>query len=301
MKRLFKLRSWLTLDEAAEHLTVLFGEPVTRAELLRLALDGEFTLSVRFVWAVHAKGGPAIHSSEARRIVLSGLNGEIIHTWEGIFIDEERVIDEPKVKTLNGVWDLPMIGAERITVEHEYQALTSGPDLDLADLEGAFVCNGGEYWKLLEHFSNNEYSKPGDLKEPWNNPANYYPAPCLPSDAVLVVRPDSLAKLIARVQPPEESASAASNDDEAEPTASEKRRQRAGGRRMSNLWPDWVAELVLHLHDNGFPGGEGAAGQDALIAAVEERLIQLGCEAPSRTTVQDTVRAVLVRYRGAGN
>jgi hypothetical protein len=58
--------------------------------------------------------------------------------------------------------------------------------------------------------------------------------------------------------------------------------------------------LVLHIHENGFPVGDGAAGQEALIATLESSVIQRGGEVPSRTTVQDTVRAVLARYRKAG-
>lgn len=301
MKKLFRLRSWLTLDEVVEHLSVLFGERITRAELLRLAIDGEFILSVRFVNGVYGKGGPIIPSSEARRTVLPDLNGEIIHHCHGIFIDGERVIDvKPEVKFLTGVWDLPMMGAERINVEHEYQVLTSGPTMDLFDLEGAFVCNGGEYWQLQEHFSNNEYFKNSNLKEPWTNPDNFYPAPGIPSDAVLVVRLDSLRNLIARVQAVEEVSIPIAANQAPELATPQKGQQRAGGRPRSSRWPDWIAELVLYLHENGFPKGDGAAGQDALIAAVESRLVQNDREAPSRATVQETVRAVLVRYREAG-
>ena len=191
MKKLFRLRSWLTLDEATEHLSVLFGEQITRAELLRLALDREFTLSVRFVNGVYGKGGPVIPRGEARRTVMPGLNGESIEIFHGRFIDEDRVMEtKPEVSFLTGVWDLPMIGAEELDVEHEYQMLTAGPAIDLSCLEGAFVCRGGEYWQLQEHFSNNEYFKSSNLMEPWTNPHNFYPAPSLPSDAVLVARPD---------------------------------------------------------------------------------------------------------------
>ena len=105
MKKLLKLRSWLTLDEAAESLSVLFGEAVSRAELLRLALDGEFTLSVRFLNAVYAKGGPLISSDNVRRIAIPGLKeGETIHIAAGIFIDDKRVIDIGReVKPITGL------------------------------------------------------------------------------------------------------------------------------------------------------------------------------------------------------
>jgi len=302
MKKLFRLRSWLTLDEAVEHLSVLFGEQITRAELLRLALDGEFTLSVRFVNGVYAKGGKAIHSSEAHRISMPDLNGNTFEVFSGIFIDEARVIDtKPGVRFLTGVWDLPMIGAEQIDVEHEYQALTSGPVLDLFDLEGAFVCKDGEYWQLQEHFSNNKYFKASNLKAPWTDPENFYPAAGIPSDAVLVARPDSLRDLTGRVQAVENEVPPSAVNQPADLLTPPTEQQRSGGRRMSNLWPNWVAELVLHLHESGFPDGDGASGQAALIAAVEDKLAQRGREAPSRTTVQATARAVLFRYRESGN
>lgn len=302
MKKLFKLRDWLTLDEAAEHLSMLFGENVTRAELLRLALDGEFTLSVRFVNAVYGKGGPVISSRDARRSVIPGLNGETIHICDGIFIDAERVIDlRPEVKALTGIWDLPMIGAEQLDLEHEYQVLTGGPSLDAVSLEGAFIRDNGVYWQLLEHFSNNEYFDKKNLREPWNNPDNFYPASGLPDDAIYVVRMNSLRDLIQRARAAEQEGPSSVANKACEPAALKKEPLRAGGRPRSGRWPDWVAELAFHLHENGYPLGDGAAGQDSLIAAVESRLIQRGREAPGRTTVQETVRAVLVRYREAGN
>lgn len=75
----------------------------------------------------------------------------------------------------------------------------------------------------------------------------------------------------------------------------------SGGRPMSELWPDWVAELAQYIHDEGYPEGKGAAGADMLIAAIETRLVEQGKKAPGRTTVQATVKAVLQRHRSAGN
>jgi hypothetical protein len=134
------------------------------------------------------------------------------------------------------------------------------------------------------------------IKKPWDNPKNFYPAGKLPDDVVYVVRPTALSDLLAKVQATQGGASSVQKDSERAQAAT----KRAGGRRMSDLWPSWVAELVFHIHENGFPAGEGAVGQDALIATVETSLIQRGGEAPSRTTVQGTVRAVLARYRSVG-
>ncbi len=70
-----------------------------------------------------------------------------------------------------------------------------------------------------------------------------------------------------------------------------------GGRSMSQHWPEWVAELVAQVHEVGIPEGAGTKGSDALIDAIATRLAGRGLDAPSRSTVQDTVNAVLRRIR----
>lgn len=73
--------------------------------------------------------------------------------------------------------------------------------------------------------------------------------------------------------------------------------QRSGGRSMSRDWPEWVAELVTYIHEEGIPKGEGTRGADGLIEAVASRLEARGATPPSRTTVQEAVNAVLRRLR----
>ena len=308
MKKILTLRDWLTLEEAAEHLSMLFDERVVPVELLRLALDGELTLSVRFVNHAHAKRAHLVSRKEQmaelkeRMAKFPDLDVEkVVIDWGTDIDEDERAIEvEKDIVTLTGVWDLPMWGSERLDVEHEYQMLTSGPAVDLQCLEGPIVSGDGSFWQIQDHYSDNEYVNPDRLKTPWGHPENFYPAAKLPSGSVYVVRPSSLNDLVARVQEGDQDVPLNSADPASEPQKFQKGAQSVRGRRMSRLWPDWVAELVLHLHENGFPEGEGASGQDALIAAVEDKLAQRNREAPSRTTVQEAVRAVLVRYREAG-
>jgi hypothetical protein len=44
MGKLFNLKEWLTVADAARHLTIVFGEDVTEADVLRLALDERLTV-----------------------------------------------------------------------------------------------------------------------------------------------------------------------------------------------------------------------------------------------------------------
>ena len=60
MKKLLKLKEWLAVSDAAKHLSILFGEEVVEADVLRLALDGHLTLSVLFVNGASARCGRSL-------------------------------------------------------------------------------------------------------------------------------------------------------------------------------------------------------------------------------------------------
>jgi hypothetical protein len=73
------------------------------------------------------------------------------------------------------------------------------------------------------------------------------------------------------------------------------------GRKLSEGWRTWVAELVAHVHDQGLPEGVGSQGQEELIKAVADALATRGEETLGRSTVQPVVQAVLDRLRPADN
>jgi hypothetical protein len=194
LRKLLKLKEWLTVPEAARHLSILFGEEVGEADVLRLALDGHLTLSVFFVNHAKAHCGPIVSLKDAKRYKLQMPDGETLNTIQGLRINEGEVLElGESVVTLKGVWDLPMLGAERLDVEHWYQMLTSGPAVNLIVLDGAVVSReDGTMCQLLDRFEH-------ESKEPWDNPRNYHPAGGLPSDSVFVVRTSALRKLEERI------------------------------------------------------------------------------------------------------
>lgn len=49
MSKLFAFKEWLTVSDAARHLSIVFGEDVTETDVLRLAADRRLCMSVRFV------------------------------------------------------------------------------------------------------------------------------------------------------------------------------------------------------------------------------------------------------------
>jgi hypothetical protein len=72
-----------------------------------------------------------------------------------------------------------------------------------------------------------------------------------------------------------------------------------GGRRQSDLWRPWVAELVAYIHENGIPDGVGAQGQEELIKGIADALAERSIEALGRSTVQPVIQEVLDRLRAA--
>jgi len=113
--KLLKLKDWLTAPEAARHLTLLFGEDVSEADVYRLALDGHLTLSVYLVNAASARCGKVIPLEEATFKDVPSLSGETLRLLEGMLLADREVLAlKPDVISIAGVWDLPMIGSEAL-------------------------------------------------------------------------------------------------------------------------------------------------------------------------------------------
>jgi hypothetical protein len=255
--KLFKLKDWLTLSEAARHLSILFGEVVNEADLLRLALDGHLKLSVNFVNHAQARIGKVIpiekaeyreslfkrkcaiikakklgDTEEGREAMRLALEIPPDYMLNGLRLDEKRVLVlDRDVKTIRGVWDLVMIGGERIDVEHQFQMMTGGPEVTLTYLDGAFVEREGLMAQIQESYDDNEFQAGSnarlkmiearivngalgkseaqnllskhaqDRKEYLEKKSsredyeNYYPAARLPDDCVAVVRTGALRDL----------------------------------------------------------------------------------------------------------
>lgn len=205
MKTLLRLKEWLTIPDAARHLSIMFGEEVAEADVLRLALDGHLKLSVDFPNHAVANPGRLIPIPDARTIAVE-FEGELVEALAGFLQARGEVLEfAHEIASIDGVWDLPMTGAERLDVEHRYQQLTGGPPIDLSNLEGPIVYRpDGSYFRIVESFEDNEYFDNAKLRKPWSHPDNFYPASTLPRDSVFVVRTSALQELEGRASEPEQ-------------------------------------------------------------------------------------------------
>ena len=181
--KLFKLREWLTLNDAARHLSIMFDEQVDEADVLRLALDGHLKLSVNFVNFTNA-----LHITEALPEYEEHRGRLAIHFLGQYYGKKFKVSDEVD-SIVKGVWDLLPIGNGRLIIEKRYHDLKGGPAVNLLDNNGTFLRGKSEkIISLQERLSNQHVGYPGD-------PRNYKMANDLPNDSILVMRTKALLEL----------------------------------------------------------------------------------------------------------
>ena len=188
MSDLFKLKQWLTLENATKHLSSIFNEIVNDYDILRFALDGHLILSTNI-----------INGADAKKYRLCTL--ENVPKYEMPFKEELKILalpmsdgtfleKEDKVICINGIYDLVMLGNERLDIEQEYQMLTNGFKVELVCIEGTYLKHPETeiMYELQDHFK--------DDSESMKDERNYYPAGGLPKDSVLVVRKDAVLKFV---------------------------------------------------------------------------------------------------------
>ena len=241
MSKLFKLKEWLTLEEAAAHISSILGEPATIADLYRFALDGHLTLSVDFVNHANARTGKWVKTDQVEfdlieHGVLTGEKLDIPYTTpknhEIRVSQDDWIALEKPVLSIDGIWDLTMVGGEKLDIEHKYQQLTSGLEVTLETIAGVFVQQDDVVCQLQESFDDNEYQKGSKayqkemkrhivnndmscdeekklrtkfkadrdkfLEDRMNKPKEdgYYPAGGLPQDCALVIRTNEITRFI---------------------------------------------------------------------------------------------------------
>jgi len=161
--KLFQLKEWLTLDEAAQHLTVVLGEPILEKDIYRLALDGHLQLSINIINGTQVHKGKFINPEdivwkEFTTDFFPDTDQKPITIPDSLYIDDTCFLKlEEKVKSIDGVWDLMMWGGARLDIEHWYQQLIGGPEVTLVSIDGAFIERDGVVCQILESFDENEY------------------------------------------------------------------------------------------------------------------------------------------------
>lgn len=191
MSKLFKLKRWLTLAEAANHLTRLFGETVSEADILRLALDHKLKLSAIFVGYAQAFLCKPVDESELiyreiatldlKGVVRKPVGGQVLYGVDGQTLQVQK---KPIQLDSDEPYGLTMLGGEAGQVEYLYWKHAHGPKVESSNIDGTFVSSGKNIFQLIGVIP----GKKGE--DPY-----YYPLGELPEHTAIVVTPGALTEL----------------------------------------------------------------------------------------------------------
>ena len=177
VKKLFKLKEWLTLNEAAKRLTVSFGEEISEVDCLQLALDGHITISILLSdsrYAVKAKivttskrelFSRTITETTSEGAFSSLLNDVRFFTNAELDFEYETIKREGAVVRLrHDIYDLPcpLLGSEELDVMHLFDIKQGRNPREFVNTEGAFVLSGGELYNIMESFNPLEFKRMND-------------------------------------------------------------------------------------------------------------------------------------------
>ena len=210
--KLFKLKRWLKLPEAAAYLTAALGETLEPADVLRLALDGHLKLSVRLV--NHELARRAAYPSQTERgtpenpWVMSPLG--VIDRGDGKgerrdILREEAVresfmwVERMTTTVPAGEYDLPLIAAERLDVDREYEELSGGTRSDLLHLGGAFIESDATLFQLLDGHPIDEEQRRIFIEETGEEPDATFLTTQLPAGRTLIVRASALTAFLEKL------------------------------------------------------------------------------------------------------
>ncbi|MVF24957.1 hypothetical protein EVC37_25690 [Methylocaldum sp. BRCS4] len=205
MSKLFRLKSWYSIEQAAQRLSGTLQEPVSVQDVYHLCYEGRLKLSWQVPYRAAREVAPVTKlinwygaSDDDPTKTLWPLGNpetyeKIAWTW---YFEPQRL----HVETLDGIYrlDLEFDGGVKSWL---LSLATGNPDYHkLVSFEGFFVwCSEGRLWKIVERF-------PLDLKSkerlPYFHPDNYYPSDELPNESELVIlRTDLEAFELSLIEP----------------------------------------------------------------------------------------------------
>jgi len=148
MNELLKLRGWASLAEAARYLSGALATDVSESWVLELALSGHLAISVNLSQGTLARCGrtvPIVDCPGAKNQskILQGLLGQIVLS------ESEVLCLSTDFVRIQGVWDLAMVGDERLEIENRCRSLAPGAAVQQRNRGGILLRNMGGEWAQI--------------------------------------------------------------------------------------------------------------------------------------------------------
>lgn len=167
------------MSEAARHLSTFLAEEAKEADILRLGLDGHLKLSVY------------LSNGSAAKRCLSTVE-ELSGTQACRLAEALKTKDE--ICFIKGIYDLPLIGAERDLVDREWQRLSNYSVEEVIYIVGSLVQEeNGQLYLLQEYYPSEPKLDVANAEI--NSFGNYGLSNGLPRGSILVVRTSALYDL----------------------------------------------------------------------------------------------------------
>lgn len=206
MKKIFKLKEWMTVPAAAKHLSQILEDEINASDVLQLALDGHIKLSVNFPNGAKARLGKITPYKEVPVLELPPIGeGAATHYLNGYPLEQYRSTDEineetpficfdKEVVSIEGTWDMAMMGNERIDVEFALYQMIDGPEVTMVNIDGTFLNRPDGTWASLQDKFDDKVVKDHDGKEKILK-GGYFPSGGIGDDCLMVVRTSELVGL----------------------------------------------------------------------------------------------------------
>lgn len=233
LKKLASLKRWLTLEDAANYLSLIFDEAVSKNDLIQLALEGHLTLSVIFpnpITTVLYQETP--EESRTQRI----LTGDVKDSPDALLerldlfaraswsLSVDQRLFEPdfqKEHWATGLWDFPVIErtVNPLILGEKMQAAISNIPLDDEKQEpsstlGPIVLQHtetGDYWGLISY-----KEIPGDEDTSgWKRRDFFNKHHSLPATATIVISQPQLRAFVDSVSDVGHNITSSESDSEA--------------------------------------------------------------------------------------
>ncbi|QDF65971.1 hypothetical protein FJQ87_04130 [Shewanella sp. SNU WT4] len=136
MSKLFKLRNWVTIEEAAQYLSEKINEVITVTDLYRLAYEGHLQLSVYLV---------------NRAFALKGTLGELF-CYEAYLTQQAFEVHDSTVFSIDGVWDLTMQGSEAVEIKNKFLMGDSALKVTTRSKNGVLLHQDGVTCQLYKFY-----------------------------------------------------------------------------------------------------------------------------------------------------
>ena len=144
MSKLLKVKKWLTLDDAALHITEEIKVTTTATDLYLAALEGKLKLSVYFVNSAHGIKGE-----------LSSVGDIDNQLAQQTFDTKDRT-----VHSMEGIWDLTMQGQEALEIKGYFEQSNSGIEVTTLSQNGILLQQDDVTSQLYKRFDRERIFNP---------------------------------------------------------------------------------------------------------------------------------------------